>query len=272
MNKNTIKKDICVTCGTQFAPGEVLSLLCPICNDDRQYINPNGQTWISAHELNKSHKVKITKINERLYSLKITPGFAIAQRAFLIISPGGNILWDCIPLVNTELIEFINSMGGLKAIAFSHPHYYSNMNNWAAIFDCPVYIHDFDGEWINYNSARIKLWDGDAKPLWDGIKIIHIGGHFPGSCVLHLPSANGSGTVFCGDTFYIAPSKRHIAVMHSYPNQILLTKDEFLAVFKRSAGLAFDALYGAFEQQNLTQNAHEIFTNSMKRYMDSYGK
>jgi len=271
MNKNTIKKNMCVTCGTQYPQDEPLPLLCPICNDDRQYINPNGQTWVSADELDKTHKVKITEINEHLYSLKITPDFAIAQRAFLIVSPQGNVLWDCIPLLNDEVVAFINTMGGLKAIAFSHPHYYSNMNEWAQTFNCPVYIHALDEQWINHKSKFINLWSGDDKLLWDGINIIHIGGHFPGSCVLHLLSSAGKGTVFCGDTFYIAPSKRHIAVMYSYPNQILLSKDNFLAVYKRSAGLEFDTLLGAFERQNLTENAQLIFTNSMKRYLDSYG-
>ena len=271
MNKNTNKKSICVTCGTQFPPGEALPQLCPICNDDRQYINPNGQTWISTGELNEKHTVKITKINKNLYSLKVDPDFAITQRAFLIISPQGNILWDCIPLLNDEVVAFINSIGGLKAIAFSHPHYYSNMNEWARIFDCPVYIHSLDEQWVNYKSKFIKLWNGDSELLWDGIKIIHIGGHFPGSCVLHLPYPGSKGTVFCGDTFYIAPSKRHIAVMHSYPNQILLPKDDLIAVYKKSAGLEFDILLGAFERQNLTENAQLLFTNSMKRYIDSYG-
>lgn len=36
-------------------------------------------------------------------------------------------------------IEFIKSKGGLNAIAFSHPHFHSNMNEWAEIFGCPVY-------------------------------------------------------------------------------------------------------------------------------------
>ncbi len=118
MNKSINNKSICVTCGTQFPPYEALPELCPICNDDRQYINPNGQTWISADELNNTHDVKITKTNENLYSLKVIPDFAITQRAFLIISPQGNILWDCIPLLNNEVVAFIKSMGGLKLSRF----------------------------------------------------------------------------------------------------------------------------------------------------------
>ena len=73
--------------------------------------------------------------HEHLYELKMLPDFAIGQRCFLVMSPAGNILWDCIPLLNEAVITFIRSKGGLKAIAFSHPHYYSTMIDWAAAFN-----------------------------------------------------------------------------------------------------------------------------------------
>ncbi|HAX23411.1 MAG TPA: MBL fold metallo-hydrolase, partial [Chloroflexi bacterium] len=34
---------ICVTCGTQYPEAEQPPAGCPICLDDRQYVNPNGQ-------------------------------------------------------------------------------------------------------------------------------------------------------------------------------------------------------------------------------------
>jgi len=262
--------NICTACGTQFpADGEVPAL-CPVCADDRQYINPNGQSWTNSEELAAGHAVKIMQLHQKLYTLKITPDFAIGQRAFLVISENGNILWDCIPLLNNDTTNFIKSAGGIKAIVFSHPHYYSNMNQWAEKFNCPIYIHSADEEWISYKSANTHLWYGEKLELWDNISAIHIGGHFPGSCVLRLP-LSPEGTILGGDTFYIAPSKKHIAVMHSYPNQILLTKEEFATVYERSKNLKFDTMYCAFERQNLTGNAKAVFDISMQRYLVSYG-
>ncbi|MBA2737617.1 MAG: MBL fold metallo-hydrolase, partial [Pyrinomonadaceae bacterium] len=78
----------------------------------------------------------------------MTFSFAIGQRSLLVLAPEGNILWDCIPLLDKPTIGFLESKGGLKAIAFSHPHFYGTMNEWAEIFDCPVYIHQNDGQWI----------------------------------------------------------------------------------------------------------------------------
>jgi glyoxylase-like metal-dependent hydrolase (beta-lactamase superfamily II) len=267
---NMLKELICTTCGTQFPSGISLPQLCPICNDDRQYIGDSGQNWKEIDQLNKEYTVKINKVNKRLYELKMVPDFAIGQRAFLVIADGGNILWDCIPLLNEETITFIKSKGGLKAIAFSHPHYYSTMNEWARTFNCPVYIHQNDEEWVMYKNPFVHYWRGHEMPLWEGMKIINIGGHFPGSCIFHIPSMSANGTVLCGDSLYIAKSKRHIAIMHSYPNQIMLTKDEFISVYKKTEGLEFDTLHGAFVGQSLLGNADEIFTNSMRRYKVGY--
>lgn len=63
------------------------------------------------------------------------PSFAIGQRALLVTHPDGNVLWDCIPLIDDGLAEMVKGMGGISAIAISHPHYYASMVEWARIFD-----------------------------------------------------------------------------------------------------------------------------------------
>ncbi|WP_121810108.1 MBL fold metallo-hydrolase [Mucilaginibacter kameinonensis] len=264
------KTIICGTCGTQFLDEPTTPSICPICTDDRQYVPENGQQWTLSAEL-EHRTIKITQLNEHLYALKIQPDFAIAQRALLLISPEGNILWDCIPYLDKATIDFIRAKGGLKAIAFSHPHYYSNMNDWAAEFECPIYIHQNDAKWVPFDSPYIYLWDGNTTQLWDGISIVHIGGHFAGSCVLHIKGLTPQGMMFCGDTFNIARSKRHMAIMYSYPNIILLSKTEFAKAYQRASQLNFDTVYGAFENQDIEGNAMEIFEASMQRYKDSYG-
>jgi glyoxylase-like metal-dependent hydrolase (beta-lactamase superfamily II) len=255
-----------------FPADQKVPNLCPICNDDRQFINLNGQSWISSEELKKDHIVKISQLNERLHYLTVKPGFAIGQRTFLLLSQGGNILWDCIPLLNEATKAFIRKHGGLKAIAFSHPHFYSNMNEWAAEFDCPVYIHENDKSWIFNHGRNVQLWSGNEKALWDDVKLVHVGGHFPGSCMLHISGLSAGGAMLCGDSLYISRSLRHTAVMFSYPNSIPLLKEDFAAFYEKCSKLKFDTLYGAtFEGQELEGNAREIFTNSMNRYKSIYG-
>lgn len=262
MNENKI----CTSCGTQFAKKSNTQELCPICEDDRQYIPETGQTWTNLDDLLNNFEVDINKLNDSLYQLKMTPSFAIGQRALLVLAPGGNILWDCIPLLNEPTIDFIKSKGGLKAIAFSHPHYYSTMNEWADVFNCPIYIHEKDKEWIMNSGDHVSLWPGAEKEMWDGMKIINVGGHFPGSSILHIPFLSPDGVVLCGDTFYVSPCKRHIAIMYSYPNKIPLPLREIQRIEKQMLLLEFDTLHGFFDFQNIYSDAKLVLKNSLEKY------
>lgn len=111
------QKIICKTCGTQYNTDIALDI-CPICADDRQYIPEEGQGWTNLDVLSETYGVTTKKITEQLYEIQMVPNFAIGQRALLVCTPGGNILWDCIALLNEPLQEFIKSKGGLSAIAF----------------------------------------------------------------------------------------------------------------------------------------------------------
>lgn len=261
------QKIICAVCGTQFPNARNAPELCPICNDDRQYVPESGQTWTTLDELSKDYRVGIRKINAGLYELKMTPSFAIGQRALLVLASGGNILWDCIPLLDLRAIEFIKSKGGLKAIAFSHPHFYSTMNDWAEIFDCPIFIHRRDEQWIVNKSVRVELWSGTEKELWNDIKLINIGGHFPGSSILHVPFLSREGVVLCGDTFVISPSKKHVAVMHSYPNKIPIPLAEIERIKKQMRPLRFDTIHSWIDSQSLYSEAKVILENSLAKYV-----
>jgi hypothetical protein len=256
---------ICTACGTQYQHGSVE--ICPICADDRQYIPEGGQTWTTQEELMQDRRVRILPLQENLYELQVTPVFAIGQRALLVLSPQGNILWDCIPLLDGPTVDFINSRGGLKAIAFSHPHYYSNMNDWAETFECPIYIHHSDEQWIMDKGRRVIGWEGLERPLWDGIRIINIGGHFPGSSILHVPALSPEGAICSGDTLYLAPGKKHIAIQYSYPNKIPLPHAEIERIKERFDTISFDALYGIYSDQVLLQDVKEILNKSLERYL-----
>jgi Zn finger protein HypA/HybF involved in hydrogenase expression len=45
-----IEATMCATCGTQFPP-ESEPERCPICEDKRQYVGQDGQSWTSIAEL-----------------------------------------------------------------------------------------------------------------------------------------------------------------------------------------------------------------------------
>lgn len=87
---------LCATCGTSYDDrGNTLNH-CRICEDERQYVPASGQARIKPDDLIATHMNKWQQHNERLLSFRTVPKFAIDQRAFLLLTPQGNILWDCI--------------------------------------------------------------------------------------------------------------------------------------------------------------------------------
>ena len=128
---------ICATCGTQFAARDDPPESCPICEDDRQYVGWSGQQWTTLDELRPTHH-SVVRDDLGLTGIGTEPSFAIGQRALLVRSPQGNVLWDCITVLDDAMEAQVRSLGGIRAIAISHPHYYSSMVDWSHTFDAPV--------------------------------------------------------------------------------------------------------------------------------------
>src|SRR5207244_7139620 len=99
------------------------------------------------------------------------PEFAIGQRALLMQSPAGNLLWDCISLLNDKTSAELKTRGGIRAIAISHPHFYSSMVEWAEHFDAEIYLHAADRRWVMRDSPGRALWRGSTVALCDGCTV-----------------------------------------------------------------------------------------------------
>ncbi len=97
------------------------------------------------------------KVAPGLFGIVTVPQFAIGQRTFLVQTPAGNILWDCISFLDDATIEIINALGGVRSIAVSHPHFYSAVTTWARAFKCSVLLHEADQDWITEPDPCIEL-------------------------------------------------------------------------------------------------------------------
>src|SRR5207244_2226276 len=135
-------------CGTQFDESAQSPSSCPICEDERQFIRHSGQQWTTLERLATDHRNRLEEEAPRLLGIGIEPEFAIGQRALLLQSPDGNLLWDCISLLDQKTIAEVQARGGIRAIAISHPHFYSSMVEWAEHFDAQVFLHTKDRHWV----------------------------------------------------------------------------------------------------------------------------
>ena len=260
---------ICKTCGVQFEASEQPPQICPICSDERQYVGYEGQQWTTLDQLrSEGFRNQFKEHEEGLIGIGTTPHFAIGQRALMIQSAQGNILWDCISLIDDETVISINQLGGLSAIAISHPHFYSAMVEWAIRFDVPVYLHEADRHWVMRPDDHLRFWSGDTLPLSPDITVYRLGGHFPGSSVLHWQKgAGGQGVLLTGDTIQVVADRRYVTFMYSYPNSIPLPASEVARISQAVAPLRFERLYAAWFEKVVERDAHDAVQRSAKRYI-----
>ena len=155
---------ICTACGTQYEPSSVAPRQCAICEEERQYVPPGGQTWTTLAALAARHFNSYRQQEPGMIGIGTQPSFAIGQRALLVCTPEGNILWDCIAMLDPASITLINGLGGLKAIGISHPHFYTTMVEWSRAFGgIPIHLHADDQRWIMRPDPSIQLWNGETS-------------------------------------------------------------------------------------------------------------
>ncbi|MEQ2527963.1 hypothetical protein EKG37_18885 [Robertmurraya yapensis] len=259
---------ICATCGVQYEGSTESPEQCTICNEERQYVNPNGQSWTTLGEMSKNgYKNNLNLEETGLYSLKTTPDFGIGQTAYIVQSEGFNMMWDCITYIDEATIKRIEDLGGLQAIALSHPHYYSTQVEWAEIFNAPIYIHEDDKEWVTRRSDKIIFWSGESLELDKG-KVIHrLGGHFKGGSVLEWKDGNEQkGILLSGDIIQVVADREWVSFMYSYPNLIPLPVSKVQEIAKRVNELKFDRLYNAFHRI-VKEDAKNAVQKSAARYI-----
>ena len=264
---------VCVTCGTQFAETDSEPDGCPVCLDERQYVGPGGQRWTTLEAYAATHRNVFSEEEPELHAIHPEPKAGIGQRAFLVRTPAGNVLWDCVPPLDAATVAAVNQLGGLAAIAVSHPHYYTTMVEWSHAFcRVPVYLHRLDAGWVMRPDPVIEFWEGDAKSLPGGLSLVKTGGHFDGFQVLHWPAgAAGRGVLLCGDQPYVCADPRWVSFMYSYPNLIPLGAAAIQRVVASLEPLAFDRLYGAFPGQVVGSDAKGEVARSAARYLSHIG-
>jgi hypothetical protein len=249
---------------------------CPICEDERQYVNPDGQKWTTLAELRSSHKNVIKQEEAGVFSINTEPRFGIGQRAFLIQTEKGNVLWDCVALVDEATISRVNELGGIAEIAISHPHYYTSMVEWSRAFGAaPIHLHEAERPWVMRPDPSIHFWTGATLELRGGLKLVSTGGHFEGYQVLHWPAgAGGRGALMAGNQPQICMDPKQVSFMYSYPNYIPLNGAQIRRVMECLLPLEYDRVYGAFFIRGkgvIPTNGKEIVQRSADRYLRAIG-
>ena len=261
---------ICTTCGTQYAPSDAPPARCSICDEERQFVLPTGQQWTNLTQLRKSHMATVRREGE-LLGIGTAPAFGIGQRALLVRTPHGNVLWDCISLIDDAIVEIVRALGGLAAIAISHPHYYTTMVDWSDAFGgIPVYLHAADQRWIMRSAPCLQLWTEATREILPGVTLIRVGGHFDGGTVLHWAAGAGNkGALLSGDLLQVTVDRKFVSFMWSYPNYIPLGEKAVRAIAKRLEGWRYDTIYGAFWDRVIAGDGVNVTQKSVARHIEA---
>jgi len=269
-----VEAPICTTCGSQFSPSAQPPSSCPVCDDDRQYVGLHGQEWITLEKLRRKHRNVFFQEGPGVWGILTEPRFAIGQRALLAQTGAQNILWDCVSLIDSDTLEIIRALGGISAIAVSHPHYYSSMVEWSHCFgNVPVFIHADDREWVQRPDPVIQFWSGESRSIGEGLTLVRVGGHFPGHQVLHWGGAEqGAGALLSGDMPQVCPDRRWVSFMYSYPNFIPLDAATVRCIAARLGRYKFAKLYGAWPGFVVEPDAGQAVRKSAERYLRAIGE
>jgi glyoxylase-like metal-dependent hydrolase (beta-lactamase superfamily II) len=236
---------VCQTCGVEHA--EAVEV-CVICADERQWVPPDGQKWATLEELSQGGRgVQIVELEPDLFGITVEPSVGIGQQTHLVRTSAGNLLWDPVGYLNDDAVSRVRDLGDVTAIAASHPHMFGVQVEWSKqLGGVPVLVSEADVDWVQRPDPVIKTWSGRYQ-VAPGLTLHQLGGHFPGSSVVHWTAgADGKGVLLVSDTIHANPDRATVTFLRSYPNRIPLSPAVVQRITRAVTQLSFDRLYDNF--------------------------
>jgi glyoxylase-like metal-dependent hydrolase (beta-lactamase superfamily II) len=259
---------ICETCGNHYPEQQAPPSRCVICADERQWVPSSGQRWTTAADLAAAgHRSDVRQVEPGLLGIGATPPVAIGQRALVVQTSQGNLLWDPAGYLDEQAIQAVETIGGLRAVSASHPHFYGAVVEWSEHFGAEILLPEADAGWLTRPSDRVRAWSGSTTIL-PGVTLVQCGGHFPGSAVVHwTDGADGRGALFTGDTIVVTPGEDRVTFIWSAPNRLPLPEEAVRAVVRAVQPYQFDRIYGGWWEPVLRTGARRTLESSADRYI-----
>lgn len=262
---------ICATCGNHHRAESAPPEVCGICADERQWVPAAGQRWTTLDELAAAgYRCEVREVEPGLLGVGVTPPFAIGQRALLVCTGEGNLLWDPPGFLDDTAREAVAAAGRLDAVSASHPHFYGAMAEWSSGFGAEMLVPAADVSWLDrlgVAGPAVRTWSGSLAAL-PGVTLIQCGGHFPGSAVVHWDAgADGAGALLTGDTIFVTPGEDRVTFVWSAPNRLPLPEWAVRGVVAAVLPYPFDRVYGGWWEPVLRRDARRVVQTSADRYI-----
>jgi hypothetical protein len=256
---------ICATCGVEHADGEGV---CPVCNDERQWVPASGQRWTTVAQLKADgYRTRLHECEPGLLKLTVDPKVGIGQTAFVVTSGAGSVLWDPPGFVDDDAVTRIRAIGEVLAVSGSHPHMFGTQLEWSRrLDDAPVLVCEPSLKWVSRRGPAVASWSVRHE-LAPGLTLHQFGGHFRGSAILHWAAgAGGRGVLLSSDTIQANPDRATVTFLRSYPNRIPLSPAVVERITSAAEQLPFDRLYDNVGRR-IDSDARAAVRRSADRYI-----
>jgi hypothetical protein len=260
---------ICVACGTQYADSPVPPARCDVCRNETSLESSGGQPWTTLEQIRVRHTNVVQRLERDLFSVRSIPTFLAGQRALLLRTGRGNILWDCITPIDEATVRTIRVLGGVTAVAMSHPRLFASVVEWSHAFGgVPVYLHATSRRWLMRPDPVVQYWDGAALTLLESATLVHLSAGPEGGTVLHWPAAAaGEGALLTGDVVQVLPHRKRVGLLSSSRDFIPRSAEGVRRLLSAIEPLSYEALYDAWSYQGIMRGAHGIVHDSAECYM-----
>jgi hypothetical protein len=254
---------VCPTCGANFPPGPEAPARCPVCEDERQWVPPTGQVWKTMGELAADGlRTEVRDIEPDLFGIGARPFIGVGQRALVVRTPAGNLLWDPPPYLDRAAIDAVGERGGLAVVTASHPHMYGAIVEWSHAFGAEILLPEVDLPWLMRPGTAVRGWTGSIEAL-PGVTLVQCGGHFPGSAV-----ALWNGALLVGDTLFVTDGLDRVSFIWSAPNRLPLPEREVNRIVEALAPYAYDRIYSGWWDLEIDHDGKRIVERSAARYIE----
>jgi glyoxylase-like metal-dependent hydrolase (beta-lactamase superfamily II) len=213
-------------------------------------------------------RTEVRDVEPDLFGIGVRPFIGVGQRALVVSTTEGNLLWDPPAYVDQAAIDAVRERGGLAAVSSSHPHMYGAAVEWSHAFDAELLLVEVDAGWLMRPDPAVRTFSGAVEVL-PGVTLVQCGGHFPGSAVVHWAAgAAGRGALLVGDTIFVTDGADRVSFIWSAPNRLPLPEREVRRVVGALEPYAFDRMYSGWWGLEIDTDAHGILERSAERYIE----
>ena len=188
---------VCDHCGfwqRHFAPDR-----CPVCEDFRHPLPPNGWRFTPAADVAARTRCRIDEVLPGLLMITAAPPIGIGPAGYLLRTPHGNVAFEGCGWYDDQVLDAMADAGGVRWASASHPHVYGALWRVCERFAPELVLHRED---LPFAKALPVTWAYDDRAEFaPEVTLLHTGGHTPGHTALVWDDAPAGRTLFCGDAF-----------------------------------------------------------------------